>query len=47
MGAFSDVKDMKITNTPTKERLLLVAVNNDKMKVFGLNIRPKKTVFLL
>jgi hypothetical protein len=31
-----DVKDMKIINTPSKERLLLVAVNNDKMKVFRL-----------
>jgi hypothetical protein len=30
-----DVKDMKIMNTP-KERLLLVAVNNDRMKVFRL-----------
>jgi hypothetical protein len=30
-----DVKDMKIINT-SKERLLLVAVNNDKMKVFRL-----------
>ena len=31
-----DVKDMKIINTASKERLLLVAVNNDKMKVFRL-----------
>jgi len=31
-----DVKDMKIINTASKERLLLVAVNNDKMKVFKL-----------
>jgi hypothetical protein len=30
-----DVKDMKVMNTP-KERLLLIAVNNDKMKVFRL-----------
>jgi enediyne biosynthesis protein E4 len=30
-----DVKDMKIINTE-KDRLLLVAVNNDKMKVFRL-----------
>ena len=31
-----DVKDMKIINTPSRERLLLVAVNNDKMKIFRL-----------
>ncbi|MBO9682584.1 MAG: VCBS repeat-containing protein, partial [Flavisolibacter sp.] len=31
-----DVKDMKIITTPSKERLLLVAVNDDKMKVFRL-----------
>jgi enediyne biosynthesis protein E4 len=31
-----DVKDMKIINTASKQRLLLVAVNNDKMKVFRL-----------
>ena len=31
-----DVKDMKIINTASKERLLLVAVNNDKMKIFRL-----------
>ena len=31
-----DVKDMKIINTALKERLLLVAVNNEKMKVFRL-----------
>jgi hypothetical protein len=31
-----DVKDMKIINTPSKERLLLVAINNDKMKTFKL-----------
>ena len=31
-----DVKDMKIINTASKERLLLVAVNNEKMKVFRL-----------
>jgi hypothetical protein len=32
-----DIKDMKIINTASKERLLLVAVNNDKMKIFRLN----------
>jgi enediyne biosynthesis protein E4 len=31
-----DVKDMKIITTASKERLLLVAVNNDKMKIFRL-----------
>jgi hypothetical protein len=31
-----DVKDMKIINTASKKRLLLVAVNNDKMKIFRL-----------
>jgi hypothetical protein len=31
-----DVKDMKIITNASKERLLLVAVNNDKMKIFRL-----------
>ena len=31
-----DVKDMKIISSPSKERLLLVAINNEKMKVFKL-----------
>ena len=31
-----DVKDMKIISTASKERLLLVAINNEKMKVFKL-----------
>ncbi|MEJ8844868.1 VCBS repeat-containing protein [Lacibacter sp. H375] len=31
-----DVKDMKIITTASKERLLLVAVNNDRMKIFRL-----------
>jgi hypothetical protein len=29
-----DVKDMKLVTTPNKQKLILVAVNNDKMKVF-------------
>lgn len=31
-----DVKDLKLVTTSTKERLLLAAVNNDKMRVFRL-----------
>lgn len=31
-----DIKDMKIISRASKERLLLVAVNNDKMKAFRL-----------
>jgi hypothetical protein len=31
-----DVKDMKIITTASKERLLLVAVNNEKIKIFRL-----------
>jgi enediyne biosynthesis protein E4 len=31
-----DVKDMKLINTAAKERLLLVAINNERMKTFRL-----------
>ena|SRR5689334_19877897 len=41
---YGDVQDMKLISTANNEKLILIAVNNDYMKVFKCNHKYKITL---